>query len=107
MTQNQFSKHSQPPRYSKGKKPQRTKSSERRQYETVEKQSKLISQPKFSNAKPKSVKKSQLRIVEKIGVGQFGDLHLCHFLGSYSSALVAVKSLDGDCASETRYGIGG
>jgi len=40
--------------------------------------------------------------VERLGTGQFGEVHLCHYLGSSTSSLVAVKSLDRDCTSDQR-----
>jgi len=60
---------------------------------------------------PKLIKRSQLKIIEKIGKGKYGEVHLCHLLDnsqicllssssnilSSTSSLVAVKSLDADC----------
>ena len=99
VSEYQFSKHTQS-QYSKVKKLHKTKSFEKK--ENFEEVNKNIPYSTFSHVKPKKVKRSQLKIVEKIGVGQFGEVHLCHFLGSSSSAVVAVKSLDVDCTSESR-----
>lgn len=48
------------------------------------------------------VRKSQLKIVERLGTGKFGEAHLCYFIGNKSSALVVVKSLDSSCSFEKR-----
>jgi len=65
--------------------------------------SKKSSIPKVNrNVKLKSVKNSDLKIVEKLGRGKYGEVHSCHFLGSFSSAMVYVKSLDQKCSSDQR-----
>ena len=48
------------------------------------------------------VRKSQLKIVERLGSGRYGEAHLCYYIGTNSSALVAVKSLDSNCSYEKR-----
>ena len=48
------------------------------------------------------VRKSQLKIVERLGSGRFGEAHLCYFIGNQSSALVLVKSLETSCSFEKR-----
>ena len=48
------------------------------------------------------VRKSQLKIVERLGAGRFGEAHLCYFIGIKSSALVVVKSLDPSSSFEMR-----
>ena len=48
------------------------------------------------------VRKSQLKIVERLGAGRFGEAHLCYFIGNQSSALVLVKSLETSCSFEKR-----
>ena len=45
-------------------------------------------------AEPLRIQRSQLRILERLGRGQYGDVHVCHHLDSPSSSLVAVKSLE-------------
>eukprot|EP00090_Calanus_glacialis_P009630 TRINITY_DN18028_c0_g1_i5.p1 TRINITY_DN18028_c0_g1~~TRINITY_DN18028_c0_g1_i5.p1 ORF type:complete len:543 (-),score=125.60 TRINITY_DN18028_c0_g1_i5:483-1880(-) len=93
--------HSKTPKYSKVKKPGRTKTSEKRKTKIVHDQNKATSKVN-PNVKLKPVNKSQLKIVERLGTGQFGEVHLCHYLGSSSSSLVAVKSLDPNSTSDQR-----
>ena len=93
--------HSKTPKYSKVKKPGRTKTSEKRKTKIVHDQNKATSKVN-PNVKLKPVNKSRLKIVERLGTGQFGEVHLCHYLGSSSSSLVAVKSLDPSSTSDQR-----
>ena len=93
--------HSKPPKYSKVKKTERTKTSERRKTKIVHGQNKATLKVNL-NVELKPVNKSQLKIVERLGTGQFGEVHLCHFLGSSSSSLVAVMSLDPHSSSDQR-----
>lgn len=87
------------PKYSKVKKTEKMKSRERKISESkdLEVKSKLD-----KNIDLKPVKKSQLKIVERIGAGRFGEVHLCHYLPSSSSYLVAVTSLDSCCTDDIR-----
>ena len=50
----------------------------------------------------RTVRQSQLKIVERLGAGSFGECHLCYYLGSQNSALVVVKSLDSNASFEKR-----
>ena len=99
---------SKTPQYSKVKKVERIKSHEHKpkSFERIHKKVNLDQRKATSKVNPnlklKSVNKSQLIIVERLGTGQFGEVHLCHYLGSFSSSLVAVKSLDRDCSSDQR-----
>ncbi len=47
-------------------------------------------------AEPLRILRSQLRILERLGRGQYGDVHVCHHVtdACSSSSLVAVKSLE-------------
>lgn len=68
-------------------------------------------------SEPKLIARSMLKIVERIGRGQFGDVHLCHYFQGSSlthsssasdhhpsspSTLVAVKSLETNCSPVVR-----
>ena len=79
----------------------RRTTSEKRKTKIVHDQNKATSKVN-PNVKLKPVNKSQLKIVERLGTGQFGEVHLCHYLGSSSSSLVAVKSLDPSSTSDQR-----
>merc|ERR1719384_2825818 len=58
--------------------------------------------PKSATPELNVVRKSQLKIVERLGSGRFGEAHLCYFIGNQSSALVLVKSLETSCSFEKR-----
>lgn len=69
----------------------------------------------FTNQPPTFVERSQLKLVEKIGRGKFGEVHLCHLVDTFNqstllsssnisggSTLVVVKSLDPSCPLQAR-----
>ena len=96
------------PKYSKVNKTER-KSPEEYTQNTHERnhtkasESKKNSTPKINpSVKLKSVRNSELKIVERLGRGQYGEVHLCHYLGSSSSSSVYVKSLDQKCSPDQR-----
>jgi hypothetical protein len=56
------------------------------------------------------IERSKLNFVEKLGEGQFGEIHLCRISpdtpglpADLSTRLVAVKSLRKDCDQASRY----
>ena len=53
------------------------------------------------------MRQSQLKIVERLGSGSFGETHLCYYLGNKTSALVVVKSLDTNATYEKRSAFSG
>jgi len=101
---------SRTPKYSKVNKSEKSKPKEHKQdsYDRkVTKDSISKSQKKSlsivnPDMKLKAVKNCDLKIVERLGRGKYGEVHLCHYLGSSSSALVSVKSLDRNCSSDQR-----
>lgn len=52
----------------------------------------------------KVIARSELKILEKIGRGQFGEVHSCHFVDSSNndSSVVAVKSMDSTASAVMR-----
>uniref|UniRef100_A0A0K2T0M4 Discoidin domaincontaining receptor 2like [Bombus impatiens] n=1 Tax=Lepeophtheirus salmonis TaxID=72036 RepID=A0A0K2T0M4_LEPSM len=50
------------------------------------------------NVELNEIKRSELCVLEKLGEGQFGEIHLC----KWKKELVAVKSLKGGCDTSTR-----
>ena len=96
------------PKYSKVNKterrtPEEYKPNTHERNHTKVSESRKNSTPKlYPSVRLKSVRNSDLKIVERLGRGQYGEVHLCHFLGSSSSSSVYVKSLDQKCSSDQR-----